>query len=150
MEGENCFSCISEGSRYRALLDPVRLSCAERFLEAVRGLEAEKEGGKRCNVCFALRLRKTAEEAKARGFDWFTTTLTISPLKNADLLNEIGEKTGNAVGIPFLPSDFKKRDGYRRSIELSREYGLYRQDYCGCAFSKKEAEERRSGHARDI
>ncbi|MBR5738663.1 MAG: epoxyqueuosine reductase QueH [Lachnospiraceae bacterium] len=128
---------------------------ADVFYQAVRGLEKEKEGGARCEVCFRLRLMKSAETAKVRGFDYFTTTLTISPLKNADLLNRVGEEAGKAFGVAFLPSDFKKKGGYQRSIELSREYGLYRQNYCGCLFSKqrstsdchetiKDAEERRT------
>ena len=118
----------------------------DRFFEAVRGLENEKEGGKRCEACFRLRLYEAAKTAKAGGFDYFTTTLTISPLKNAALLNAIGEEAGEKAGIPFLPSDFKKKGGYQRSIELSKEYGLYRQDYCGCVFSRQEAAERRKRH----
>jgi predicted adenine nucleotide alpha hydrolase (AANH) superfamily ATPase len=110
------------------------------FFEAVKGFEACKEGGERCRKCFELRLSETAKVAKDKGFDFFTTTLTISPLKNADVLNEVGEMAGKAVGIAFLPSDFKKKDGYKRSIELSKEYGLYRQDYCGCSFSKAQRE----------
>ena len=110
----------------------------EKFLETAKGLEKEPEGGKRCEKCFELRLSKAAEYGKANGFDYFTTTLTISPLKNAPLLNEIGEKTGKEYGIEFLPSDFKKKNGYKRSVELSAEYELYRQDYCGCPYSKAE------------
>lgn len=110
------------------------------FFEAVKGFEDCKEGGERCRKCFELRLSETATVAKDKGFDFFTTTLTISPLKNADVLNEVGEMAGKAVGIAFLPSDFKKKDGYKRSIELSKEYGLYRQDYCGCSFSKAQRE----------
>lgn len=101
------------------------------------GLEAEREGGARCEKCFALRLGKTARTAKEYGFDYFATTLTVSPLKNAKLLNEIGFAVGEREGIAYLPSDFKKRGGYLHSIELSREYGLYRQNYCGCRFSKE-------------
>lgn len=111
----------------------------EHYLESVRGLEDEPEGGKRCRVCFALRMDATAAYAKAHGFDIFTTTLTISPLKNADVLNETGEAAATKYGISFLPSDFKKRNGYKRSIELSREYDLYRQSFCGCEFSKTQA-----------
>lgn len=111
----------------------------ERFFESVKGLEQEPEGGKRCEVCFKLRLEEAARiAAENGGFDFFTTSLTISPLKNADLLNEVGEAAGQKYGISFLPSDFKKKNGYKRSIELSREYGLYRQDYCGCVFSEQE------------
>ena len=110
------------------------------FFEAVRGFEDCREGGDRCRKCFELRLSETAKVAKEEGFDFFTTTLTISPLKNADVLNEVGEAAGAAEGIAFLPSDFKKKNGYKRSIELSKEYGLYRQDYCGCGFSKAQRE----------
>lgn len=110
----------------------------DRFLEMARGLEACKEGGERCFCCYELRLRKTAEMAKKMETDYFTTTLTISPLKNAAKLNEIGEALGGEYGVRWLPSDFKKRGGYQRSIELSREYGLYRQDYCGCVYSKRQ------------
>ncbi len=112
------------------------------FYEAVRGFEQLGEGSERCRKCFALRLSKTAQLASRGGFDCFTTTLTISPLKNASVLNEEGERAAEIWGVPFLPSDFKKRDGYKRSIELSAEYGLYRQNYCGCEFSRKEASER--------
>lgn len=112
----------------------------EEYLAAVRGLEEEKEGGARCAVCFRLRLERTAREAKARGFDYFATTLTVSPLKNAKLINTIGFAVAEEVGVKYLPSDFKKRGGYLHSVKLSEEYGLYRQDYCGCAFSKAERE----------
>lgn len=113
----------------------------EKFYSAVKGLESIKEGGERCFSCFRLRLEKAAEYAKENGFDFFTTTLTISPLKNAQKLNEIGEKAGEKFGVRHLPSDFKKKNGYLRSVELSKVYGLYRQDYCGCIFSKREREE---------
>lgn len=113
----------------------------KEFYSAVKGLESIKEGGERCFACFRLRLEKTAEYAKKNGFDFFTTTLTISPLKNAQKLNEIGEKAGEKFGVRHLPSDFKKKNGYLRSVELSKVYGLYRQDYCGCIFSKREREE---------
>jgi len=116
----------------------------QRFAEISRGLENCPEGGERCFACYRLRLADAAHRAADGGFDWFTTTLTISPLKNAAKLNEIGAALGAAVGVPFLPSDFKKKDGYKRSIALSREYGLYRQDYCGCAFSKKAREEQKA------
>ena len=112
----------------------------EDYLAAVRGLEEEKEGGARCAVCFRLRLERTAREAKARGFDYFATTLTVSPLKNAKLINTIGFAVAEEVGVKYLPSDFKKRGGYLHSVKLSEEYGLYRQDYCGCAFSRAERE----------
>ena len=115
----------------------------EDYLFSVRGLEEEKEGGARCAVCFRLRLDRTAREAKARGFDYFATTLTVSPLKNAKLINTIGFAVAEEVGVKYLPSDFKKRGGYLHSVKLSEEYGLYRQDYCGCAFSKAEREKQK-------
>ena len=110
----------------------------ENYLATIKGLENAPEGGSRCGRCFELRLRETAKVAKELNMDYFTTTLTISPLKNAQLLNEIGNRIGEEVGIAFLPSDFKKNNGYLRSIELSKEYDLYRQDYCGCEFSKRK------------
>jgi len=110
----------------------------ERFFDSARGLENEPEGGARCVKCFTLRLEEAAREAADRQCEFFTTTLTISPLKNADIINRIGEETAARFGVAYLPSDFKKRDGYKRSLELSREYGLYRQNYCGCVFSKRE------------
>lgn len=106
------------------------------FYEIARGLEKCPEGGDRCTLCYELRLEKTAKTAKEMGFDYFTTTLTISPLKNAEKLNTIGRQLEERYGIAFLPSDFKKKDGYKNSIELSKKYDLYRQDYCGCIFSK--------------
>lgn len=116
----------------------------KQFYQAVKGLEQEPEGGKRCFQCYALRLRETARLAKEKGFDYFTTTLTISPLKNAEKLNEIGEDLADQYGISWLPCDFKKKNGYKRSTELSKEYGLYRQNYCGCVFSKQERERQES------
>jgi len=110
------------------------------FYDKVRGYETCKEGGERCFLCFDLRLRRTAEEAQKGGYDYFATTLTISPLKNATKINEIGFAISEELGIRWLPSDFKKKNGYKRSIELSEEYGLYRQDFCGCSFSKAERE----------
>ena len=109
----------------------------DNYLQTVKGLEDAPEGGRRCGRCFELRLRETARMAKEMGMDYFTTTLTISPLKNAQLINEIGNRLGAEAGIAFLPSDFKKNNGYLRSIELSKEYDLYRQNYCGCDFSKQ-------------
>lgn len=110
------------------------------FFETVRGYEKCPEGGGRCELCFELRLGETARLAKRDGFDYFTTTLTISPLKNAQKINEIGQTLARECGIAWLPSDFKKKDGYKRSVELSAQYGLYRQDYCGCVFSRAERE----------
>lgn len=115
----------------------------ELFFDRVKGLEQCPEGGERCFVCYELRLRETARLAKEMEADYFTTTLTISPLKNAARINEIGEKLAKEFGTPFLPSDFKKKDGYKRSVELSKEYNLYRQDYCGCVFSKLAKNETR-------
>ena len=114
---------------------------SERFYEAVKGLEHIREGGERCFACYRMRLERTAEIAKERGFDYFTTTLSISPMKNAAKLNEIGGELAEKYGVAYLFSDFKKKGGYLRSTQLSREYGIYRQNYCGCVFSKKEREE---------
>lgn len=111
---------------------------SERFYASVKGLEHIPEGGERCFACYRLRLEETAKLAAETGFDFFTTTLSVSPYKNADKLNEIGEELAEKYGVKHLPSDFKKKDGYKRSIQLSAEYSLYRQDYCGCVFSQKE------------
>ncbi|MBR1670227.1 MAG: epoxyqueuosine reductase QueH [Butyrivibrio sp.] len=111
-----------------------------QFYEAVSGYEDCKEGGERCRKCFELRLSETARVARRNGFEYMTTTLTISPLKNADVLNEVGEACAQKEGIVFLPSDFKKKNGYKRSIELAYMFGLYRQDFCGCSFSKAQRE----------
>lgn len=135
---------LSEEKRYIALRTdfrhPVGMTESEYdpkvFFEAVKGLEKEPEGGARCERCFRLRLEASAKKAKELGMDCFTTTLTISPLKNAALLNEIGEEMGERYGVMWLPSDFKKKEGYKRSIVLSHEYDLYRQNYCGCVFSR--------------
>lgn len=110
----------------------------ERFYEMARGMEEVPEGGARCFKCYRLRLKETARIAQKGEFDYFTTTLSISPMKNAQKLNEIGAELGEEYGVAYLPSDFKKRNGYKRSIELSKEYGLYRQDYCGCEFSFRQ------------
>ena len=111
---------------------------SDKFYAMAKGMENLKEGGARCFGCYALRLEETAKLAKEGQFDYFTTTLTISPSKNAEKLNQIGSKLADKYGIAYLPSDFKKKNGYKRSIELSKEYGLYRQDYCGCEFSQRE------------
>lgn len=111
----------------------------EMFFEMAKGLEDCPEGGERCFRCFELRLRETAGQAARGGFDYFATTLTISPLKNARKINEIGQSLSAEYGVPWLPSDFKKKDGFKRSIELSAEYGLYRQNYCGCAYSRAQS-----------
>ena len=109
----------------------------EAFEEMAKGLELEPERGKRCYLCYQLRLRKTAEVAKEKGYPYFATTLTLSPYKNAEWLNEIGENEGGRYEVSYLYTDFKKKGGYHRSTELSREYNLYRQDFCGCRFSKR-------------
>ena len=111
------------------------------FYDAVKGLENEPEGGARCERCYLLRLDEAARQAKKGGFDYFTTTLSISPLKDADKLNAAGEIAAAHWGVRQLPSNFKKKDGYKRSIELSKEYDLYRQNYCGCIFSLRSSEE---------
>ena len=108
----------------------------EKYYDAVRGYEDCPEGGERCFICYRLRLAQAADAAAEGGFDYFTTTLSISPLKNARKLNEIGGEESARTGVPYLYSDFKKREGYKRSIVLSQQYGLYRQNYCGCRFSK--------------
>lgn len=110
----------------------------EDFLKIAKGYEDQKEGGVRCERCFNLRLNKTATKAKEMGFDYFATTLTVSPLKNAQKINQIGFEIEKTVGVKFLPTDFKKKGGYIRSIELSKEYNLYRQNYCGCVYSKNQ------------
>lgn len=111
----------------------------DKFYAMVRGLEHVKEGGERCFKCYELRLRETARLAVEGEYDYFTTTLSISPHKNADKLNEIGNRLGEEYGVAYLPSDFKKKNGFKRSIELSAKYDLYRQNYCGCIFSKMQA-----------
>ncbi len=110
----------------------------DRFYDMARGLEQVPEGGERCFRCYRMRLEETAQMARAGGFDYFTTTLSISPLKNAQKLNEIGARLAEEYKVPYLYSDFKKKNGYKRSTELSVQYGLYRQDYCGCVFSLRE------------
>lgn len=111
---------------------------SREFFDKIKGLEKEPERGKRCTVCYRLRLEKAAEYAEKNGFDYFTTTLSISPYKDADRLVSIGEKLAEGRNVKYLISDFKKKNGYKRSIELSSEYDLYRQDYCGCIYSKNE------------
>lgn len=116
------------------------LDCAyapEDFAAVAAGYEDAPEGGARCARCFRLRLEHTAAAAKENGYDLFGTTLTLSPLKNADLINRIGFEAGERYGVEYLPSDFKKRGGYQHSLDLSREHCLYRQNYCGCVFSKR-------------
>ena len=117
----------------------------EAFFTMAAGLEHLKEGGERCFKCYELRLEEAAKVAKEAEFDYFTTTLSISPLKNAEKLNEIGNKVGNKYGVKYLQSDFKKKNGYKRSIELSEQFGLYRQDYCGCEFSYRDRQKQKEG-----
>lgn len=113
----------------------------ETFRLLTKELKNEPEGGRRCTVCFSLRLKETAKRAKENDFDYFTTTLTVSPHKNSELINKLGIEIGEKVGVKFLVADFKKREGYKRSIELSKEFDLYRQNYCGCLYSKSDNEE---------
>ena len=108
------------------------------FYDIAKGLEKEPEKGKRCHKCYDLRLRRTATVAKEKMFDFFSTTLTISPMKDSQVLNEIGEAIGKELGVNWLYSDFKKKEGYKRSTEISKEYDMYRQDYCGCVYSYNE------------
>ncbi len=115
----------------------------KEFYDCVRGMDQLPEGGERCFACYRLRLSRAARLAKEKGCDYFASTLSISPLKNAEKLNEIGEQLAEAHQVHWLPNDFKKKNGYKRSTELSREYDMYRQDYCGCVYSLKE---RRSSH----
>ena len=110
----------------------------DEFYTAVKGLEQEPEKGGRCTVCYRLRLEQTARYAAAHGFEWFCTTLSISPMKDPIRINALGQELGEKYNVRFLPSEFRKKDGYKRSLQLSAEYGLYRQDYCGCVFSKQE------------
>lgn len=114
----------------------------QKYYELIKGHEEDIEGGDRCFICYRMRLEEAARAAKEGGYEFFTTTLSISPHKNASKLNDIGEELASSYGVLYLPSDFKKRNGYKRSIELSNEYGLYRQDYCGCIFSKRARKSR--------
>lgn len=122
----------------------------ENFYQAVKGLEHIPEGGERCFACFRLRLGEAVKRAKEGNFDYVTTTLTISPMKNAGKLNQLGEELCKKEGVCWLPSDFKKKNGYKRSTELSREYGMYRQDYCGCVFSLREREQEKKEHLAQL
>ena len=138
---------IAEQKRLISLLpakNPIEFSegeyCPEEFFELTKGLESVPEGGERCFKCYRQRISRAADYAKEKGFDFFTTTLSVSPHKNAEKLNAIGGEEAKRTGVPYLFSDFKKREGYKRSIALSAQYGLYRQSYCGCIFSKLQAE----------
>ncbi len=116
----------------------------QEFYTAVKGLEAEPERGERCTVCYRLRMEQAARYAAAHGFDWFTTTLSISPVKDPVRINQIGQELAQKYGVAHLPSEFRKKNGYKRSLELSAEYGLYRQDYCGCVFSVRKLSEEKN------
>ena len=139
-----------ELERFVAAAHPLGVTVVEdrydpqEFYSAVAGLENEPERGSRCTVCYRLRLEQAARYATDHGFDWYCTTLSISPMKDPVRLNELGTELGRQYGVPFLPSEFRKKDGYKRSLQLSAEYGLYRQDYCGCVFSKREREKQNS------
>ena len=122
----------------KRLIEEMDFTSEVKFIEG----DYEKEGGKRCDICFELRLHEAAKAASDYGFDYFTTSLTISPMKNAEKLCEIGEEVAKEYNVKYLPSDFKKKNGYKRSVDLSKEHELYRQDYCGCSFSKRESIER--------
>lgn len=121
----------------------------DRFYQMAKGLENEPEKGARCHKCYDLRLRRTAEVALEKGFDFFTTTLTISPMKDSQILNEIGFSIAEELGARWLPSDFKKKEGYKRSTELSREYNMYRQDYCGCVYSYRDRQQQKANEMED-
>lgn len=143
---------IKRADELRRLISEMPLKCdvkfiegtydSDRFYDMSKGLEHMKEGGERCFKCYRLRLEEAAKAAKNGGFDYFTTTLSISPHKNAKALNQIGSELAEEYGVKYLFSDFKKKNGYKRSCELSEEYGLYRQNYCGCVYSRAEALER--------
>ena len=123
---------------YSIPVEEGRYNPKEDFFEKIKGLEDKKEGGERCYKCYHLRMRETAEKAKAEGYDYFTTALSISPMKNSAWINEIGENLSKEYGIKYLYGDFKKKGRYVESIKISKDYDLYRQDYCGCIFSKLE------------
>lgn len=141
-ESEEYYLRLNEQKRFlqRVYGDRVKLLegryKSSEFFEIAKGLEKIPEGGERCYKCYEQRLEETAKTAKERGFDFFCSTLTVSPYKNSEWINEIGERLGKKHGVEFLPNDFKKREGYKRSVELSAEHELYRQNYCGCIYSK--------------
>lgn len=140
---------ISEMPHHHPISLIVGKYAPERFAELAKGHENDPEGGERCFACYRLRLEEAARAATDGDFDYFTTTLSISPLKNAAKLNEIGRELSIRYGVPYLYADFKKREGYKRSCQLSAEYGLYRQDYCGCVYSKRDAVHRNKDKNRD-
>ena len=130
--------CLEMGKKFHPIGFVEGAYEKERFYQMAKGMEDIPEGGERCFRCYELRLAEAARQARERQMDYFTTTLSISPLKNARKLNEIGERLAGEYGVKYLSSDFKKKDGYKRSVELSGEYGMYRQDYCGCVYSMRE------------
>ncbi len=132
---------ITFGDNIKAIIEEYN---GDDFYKAVDGREGDAEGGARCRICYRQRLEATARYAADNGFDFFTTTLSVSPYKNSAWLNELGEELSGIYGVPYLVSDFKKRNGYKRSCELSVEYGLYRQNYCGCEYSMRESDMRKS------
>ena len=144
-----------ELERFVAQAHPLGVTVVEdrydprEFYEAARGLEDEPERGRRCTACYRLRMRRAAQYAAQHGFDWFTTTLSISPHKDAARINQIGQELAAEYGVPHLPSDFKKKNGYLRSLQLSAEYGLYRQDYCGCIFSARQSQAERDARTEE-
>lgn len=132
---------LDEQKRYAEIVNVKVLSLPydeNEFLSQIKGLEGEKEGGKRCEVCFEIRLKKTAQLCKELGFDLFTTTLSVSPHKNSLVINTIGKKVAEEEGVVYLEENFKKKDGYLNSIKLAKKYDLYRQNYCGCRFSLRK------------
>lgn len=131
-----------EKRKYEISVEEGKYNPKEDFFEKIKGLENKKEGGERCYKCYHLRMKETAEKAKAEGYDYFTTALSISPMKNSAWINEIGENLEKEYGVKYLYGDFKKKGRYVESIQISKDYNLYRQDYCGCIFSKLERENR--------
>ena len=140
--GEETLITVPKAIQEKGYLGEYGKTMLQVFLDAAKGYESEPEGGLRCVKCFELRLAESARLAKELNCEYFTTTLTISPMKNAQVLNEVVQEQCDIYGIKRLPSDFKKKGGYKRSIQLSAEYNLYRQNYCGCAYSKRDAEKR--------
>ncbi len=140
---------LAEFRRYAALEDMEILEGPyepESWFKAVEGMEDEKEGGARCEICFRLRLEETARKAKSLSVEHIATTLTAGPDKKADSINRIGEETAGKYGLAFLKEDFKKKDGFKKSLETCREFNIYRQHYCGCSFSKKQGTKRRGNN----
>ena len=131
-----------EKRKYEISVEDGKYNPKEDFFEKIKGLENKKEGGERCYKCYHLRMKETAEKAKAEGYDYFTTAISISPMKNSAWINEIGENLEKEYGVKYLYGDFKKKGRYVESIQISKDYNLYRQDYCGCIFSKLERENR--------